>query len=201
MGITEYCITSWQDDQRIYDDNIKILCMDILMDILRGGNLLVSASTSLMLQHKWRIITMVLAWCILYPAVESYRWLYAWSDKRFQAKTLSLVNDILEKSGKMTTLPRNGQCNYQEGRGWKVVIECDWSVVSLSISKYNSTWYRCFGIKTTENGHIDIESGYCTLWEDEWAGRIIYYDKDWNKISTDVIPWRYYPTPLTAHQG
>ena len=34
--------------------------MDILMDILRGGNLLVSASTSLMLQHKWRIITMVL---------------------------------------------------------------------------------------------------------------------------------------------
>ena len=35
--------------------------MDIIMDILRGGNLVVSASTSLILKNKKKIITMVLA--------------------------------------------------------------------------------------------------------------------------------------------
>ena len=192
---------SWQDDQRIYDDNIKILCMDILMDILRGGNLVVSASTSLMLQHKWRIITMVLVWWIFYWPLISYRWLYAWSDRVFQAKTLSLVNDILEKSGRVKELPKNSQCDYTESSGWKTEITCGTRVLNMQMNKDNTTLYRCTGLKVTGKGYFDIHSGYCARWRYDSDGNVIYYDKDWNKISTDVIPWRYYPTPLTAHQG
>ena len=176
---------------------MKILCMDILC----GGNILVSASTSLMLKHKGKIMMLVLAWWMLYWPVQSYRWFYTWSDKAFQAKTLLLVNEILEKSGKIKKLPKHSQCDYTESSGWKIKITCGEIVLNTQMNKYNTSLYMCSGLKIDKNRYIDIWSGYCARWRYDKKGNVEYYDKDDNKLNTDFFPGRYYPTPPTAHQG
>ena len=165
---------TWQHEQEIYDDKYEIYFMDILENFWTTIISLASNSRKVVHDHKGKILTALLVWWMLYWPVGSYRWLYAWSDKLFQAKTLSLVNDILEKSGKVKKLPKNSQCDYSESLGWKIDITCNSISERIRMSQHNSVPYFCQDVKTNKDWYFDIQSGYCVRWEYGKDGRIRY---------------------------